>query len=103
MVNSEVAGRQNESYLSGFKELFNSPCVPGIISIHGMIVVGGADWRSAFGASAVVSEDPYLTENEKGKVSDYFLEKGRALGNRVATLTLKLNRTQKVATPEPGQ
>lgn len=71
--------------------------------IHNMIVVGGADWRSAFGASAVVSEQPYLTENEKGKVSDYFLEKGRALGHRVATLTLKLTRTQKVATPEPGQ
>lgn len=67
--------------------------------IHCMIVVGGPDWRSAFGASAVVSEDPYFTENEKGKVPDYFLEKGRALGTRVATLALKLTRTQKDMTP----
>jgi NAD(P)H dehydrogenase (quinone) len=67
--------------------------------IHGMIVAGGPDWRSAFGASAVVSEQPYFTENKKGKVPEYFLEKGRSLGKRIAALALKLKRVQKKATP----
>ena len=67
--------------------------------IHGMIVVGGAHWRAAFGASAIVSESPYLTENEKGKVDAYFLEKARSLGHRVATLVLQMNEGKKHPTP----
>lgn len=71
--------------------------------IHNMIVAGGADWRSAFGASAVVSEKPYLTEDKEGKVSEYFLEKGRSLGKRIAALALKLKCVQKKATPAVKQ
>ncbi len=52
--------------------------------IFGMIIVGGQDWRSPFGASAIVNEGPFDTEKQPGKVEAYFLEKGEALGKRVA-------------------
>jgi len=53
--------------------------------VFGMIVVGGPDWRTAFGASAVVEEAPF-TETEDGTVHPRFLQKARSLGERVATL-----------------
>lgn len=56
--------------------------------IYGMIVVGGPDWRSAFGASAVVAEGAYTTGSA---VDEHFLAKGRALGQRVATIAVKLH------------
>ncbi len=52
--------------------------------IFGMIIVGGPDWRSPFGASAIVNEGPFDTEKQAGKVEAYFQEKGEALGTRVA-------------------
>ncbi|MDZ7292523.1 MAG: NAD(P)H-dependent oxidoreductase [candidate division KSB1 bacterium] len=54
--------------------------------IYGMIVVGGPDWRQPFGASGIVSEEPFNTEKEFGKVDAHFLAKGEALGKRVAEL-----------------
>lgn len=56
--------------------------------VFGMIIVGGEQWTSAFGASAVTSEDPF----KKGRIDRVFLEKGEALGKRVAELTVKLRR-----------
>ena len=55
--------------------------------IFGMIVVGGPDWESPFGASAIVSEYPF--DNEEG-VHSAFLDKARGLGERVARLAVML-------------
>ena len=55
-----------------------------------MIVVGGPDWKSAFGASAV-AEGPFKKE-AKGEVDELFLGKGEALGKRVADLAVRLKR-----------
>lgn len=50
--------------------------------IFGMVIVGGEDWRSAFGASAVVDEPPFAgTEAIAGS----FLSKATGLGRRVAS------------------
>lgn len=54
--------------------------------VFGMIIVGGEDWTSAFGASAVTNEAPFL----KGNVATEFLAKGESLGKRVAELALTL-------------
>jgi NAD(P)H dehydrogenase (quinone) len=67
--------------------------------VFNMIVVGGPGWRQAFGASAVMAEDP---DFEAGKdkpeeaqgVKPYFLRKGEALGKRVAELALRLKAVQ---------
>ena len=58
--------------------------------IYGMVVAGGPDWETAFGASAITEEKPFL--HEPGKVNEIFLEKGRKLGRRIAELTLKINK-----------
>jgi NAD(P)H dehydrogenase (quinone) len=47
--------------------------------IYGMVIVGGADWTSAFGASAITDEGPF-----KNGVDDIFLKKGEGLGKGVA-------------------
>ncbi|MFO7998449.1 MAG: flavodoxin family protein [Bacteroidales bacterium] len=56
--------------------------------IFGMIVAGGPDWTSPFGASGIVGEPPFLPD---GGLSDAFLEKGRKLGRRIAELSVRLN------------
>lgn len=56
--------------------------------VFGMIVVGGPDWRSPFGASAIVGEHPFDGQNT---IDEIFLEKGRKLGERVANMALKFN------------
>lgn len=56
--------------------------------IFGMVVVGGPDWSSPFGASAIVGEAPF--EEQEG-LAPQFIQKGQALGKRVAELALKLN------------
>jgi NAD(P)H dehydrogenase (quinone) len=61
--------------------------------IYGMIVVGGEEWTSAFGASAVTGESPFDKTGGAG-VAEQFLKKGEALGKRVAELTVKWNRNQ---------
>ncbi len=55
--------------------------------VFGMVVTGGPAWRSAFGASAVTEEEPFSTE----AVAERFLEKGRALGRRLAELGLRFS------------
>lgn len=56
--------------------------------VFGMIIVGGPDWTQPFGASAVTSEAPFMTNSYEG-IHPAFLEKGRRLGERVAGLTLR--------------
>ena len=55
--------------------------------IFGMIVVGGDNWTSAFGASAINNESIFKTD----KLDKLFLQKGFSLGSRVAILTKKMN------------
>jgi NAD(P)H dehydrogenase (quinone) len=57
--------------------------------IFGMIVVGGPDWTSPFGASAILGEPPFLAEQG---LTDAFLEKGRKLGRRVGELAVRLQK-----------
>jgi NAD(P)H dehydrogenase (quinone) len=63
--------------------------------IFGMIVVGGPEWTSAFGASAVTDEAPFTQASENGQVAEQFWEKGRRLGQRVAELASRLKRKDK--------
>jgi len=56
--------------------------------IFGMVVVGGPEWSSSFGASAVTGEGPFLSKG--GMVDSLFLRKGELLGKRVAELAGKL-------------
>ena len=58
--------------------------------IFGMIVVGGDDWQSSFGASAIVSETPFDKH-----VAENFINKAKQLGKRVAEITLKFNNDEK--------
>ncbi|HKJ02421.1 MAG TPA: NAD(P)H-dependent oxidoreductase, partial [Longimicrobiales bacterium] len=51
--------------------------------MYGMIVVGGPDWTSAFGASAVTGEAPFTDPSGGVRVAPAFLDKARALGRRV--------------------
>lgn len=55
--------------------------------IFGMMVVGGPDWTTAFGASAVTEEAPFQNGDP---VDAHFLNKGEALGKRVARLAVRL-------------
>ena len=60
--------------------------------VFGMIVVGGEDWKSAFGASAITDEKPF-DQMAKGKdIAEEFQKKGEALGRRVAELTVRWKR-----------
>ena len=55
--------------------------------IFGMVVIGGDEWTSPFGASAVTSEDRY-TKN----LDPHFLQKGERLGIRVREVVLRWNK-----------
>jgi NAD(P)H dehydrogenase (quinone) len=59
--------------------------------VFGMIIVGGPDWTQPFGASAITGEAPFNTDSPD-QLSDIFLEKGRALGQRVAEVTHHFKR-----------
>lgn len=56
--------------------------------IFGMVIVGGEDWTSAFGASAVTNEGPF----QKGTIDPAFAKKGEALGKRVARMAITMRR-----------
>lgn len=60
--------------------------------VYGMIVVGGNDWKSSFGASAIVEEEPFEKTIKNKKVNPYFLKKAKGLGIRVARLILSFNQ-----------
>jgi NAD(P)H dehydrogenase (quinone) len=59
--------------------------------IFGMIIVGGPDWISPFGASAVTGEPPFDTS---AGLAPAFIKKGEALGRRVAELAVKWKRSR---------
>jgi NAD(P)H dehydrogenase (quinone) len=54
--------------------------------VFGMITVGGDTWTSAFGASAITAEPPFVA----GVTNEVFLNKAEGLGRRVATLSKKM-------------
>ena len=54
--------------------------------VFGMILVGGNDWTSAFGASAITNEGVFKT----AQLDKIFLQKGFSLGKRVATIAKKM-------------
>lgn len=56
--------------------------------VFGMVVMGGDEWTSSFGASAITEEHPF--QNDQNKINKQFLDKGFALGKRVATWTMKI-------------
>ena len=58
--------------------------------IFGMVVVGGDTWRSAFGASAIVNEAPFISKLADNKIDPAFASKGYQLGIRVARIASKL-------------
>jgi NAD(P)H dehydrogenase (quinone) len=57
--------------------------------VFGMVVVGGGDWTSAFGASAITMEEPFGQQQKDIVVADRFLKKGERLGKRVAELAAR--------------
>jgi len=56
--------------------------------VHGMLIVGGPDWMSAFGASAVTEEPPFTPP--PGTIDEVFLAKARGLGQRVAGIAHRM-------------
>lgn len=74
------------------------------LMVFNVIFVGGEDYRSPFGASAVVDEDPFLSRDEGSAyfpaaclqdvgelVHPMFLERARALGTRVSRVAMRMN------------
>jgi NAD(P)H dehydrogenase (quinone) len=59
--------------------------------IFGMIVVGGPDWTQPFGASAVTEELALDAAGSPNRAPD-FLQKGFALGKRVAELCRRISQ-----------
>jgi hypothetical protein len=59
--------------------------------VFGMVVVGGPDWKQPYGASSVTSEEPFSSPSSEG-TDELFLNRGRLLGQRVATLTLQFKQ-----------
>lgn len=54
----------------------------------GMVVVGGGDWMSAFGTSAITFEQPF-GQSQRSVVSDQFRIKAERMGKRVAELAVQ--------------
>ncbi len=52
--------------------------------VYNMIVVGGATWTEAFGASAVTGEPPFADTAATASIDSIFVVKGSRLGARVA-------------------
>lgn len=57
------------------------------LMVFNMIIVGGPTWDQPFGASAITGEEPFTTESDEAHIDPRFLEKGKALGERVAHIT----------------
>jgi NAD(P)H dehydrogenase (quinone) len=76
--------------ISAGEELVQMNIIQAML-VYGMIVVGGADWQSSFGASAIVEEEPFEETIKNRKVNPHFLKKAKALGIRVARLLLRFD------------
>jgi NAD(P)H dehydrogenase (quinone) len=55
--------------------------------VHGLIIVGGVDWLSAFGAAAITDEEPFAGGVQP--VDERFLVKARGLGARVVDVAAR--------------
>lgn len=62
--------------------------------VFGMIAVGGPEWTSSFGASAVTMEEPFRPSQDGRRIDDHFLKKAEGLGKRVAELAVKWKRVR---------
>lgn len=72
--------------LSSGEELVQSSLLHAMM-VYGMIVIGGDDWKSSFGASGIHQEDKY---NSK-ELDPYFLDKGFHLGKRLVEVLKKMH------------
>jgi NAD(P)H dehydrogenase (quinone) len=62
--------------------------------VFGMVVVGGGDWTSAFGASAITGEKPFGQSQKDIVLADQFLKKAEGLGKRVAELVVQRKKNR---------
>jgi NAD(P)H dehydrogenase (quinone) len=83
------------SGISGGEELTQMSILHSML-VCNMIVVGGPDARQPFGASAITGENPSpkADDKETGLVSEYYLKKGEALGERVARLAVRMKASK---------
>ena len=72
--------------ISSGEELVQTSLLQAMM-VFGMIIVGGDDWKSSFGASAVTAEVTYTKE-----LNPLFLLKGEQLGKRVQDVVLRWNK-----------
>jgi NAD(P)H dehydrogenase (quinone) len=72
--------------VSSGEELVQSSLLHAMM-VYGMIVIGGDDWKSSFGASGIHQEDKY---NSK-ELDPYFLDKGYQLGKRLMEVLKKMH------------
>ena len=72
--------------ISSGEELVQTSLLQAMM-VFGMIIVGGDDWKSSFGASAVTAEGTYTQE-----LNPLFLLKGEQLGKRVQEVVLRWNK-----------
>lgn len=56
--------------------------------VYGMVIVGGEEWTSAFGASAITDEKPF----QSGTMDPVFLRKAELLGKRVSKSAVRWNK-----------
>jgi len=61
------------------------------LMVFNMIIVGGPNWDQPFGASAVTGEEPFTSESEEAQIDHRFLQKGKALGERVAKIASRFS------------
>ena len=61
------------------------------LMVFNMIIVGGPSWDQPFGASAVTGEAPFNSGSEEISIDERFLQKGFALGNRVAKIAQRFS------------
>jgi NAD(P)H dehydrogenase (quinone) len=76
--------------ISAGEELVQSNLIHAML-IFGMVIIGGDEWTSAFGASAITNEPPFKTDAKN--VLQPFQLKAIALGKRVAESTIRWNKT----------
>jgi len=72
--------------VSSGEELVQSSLLHAMM-VYGMIVIGGDDWKSSFGASGIHEEGKYQSK----ELDTYFLDKGFHLGKRVADVLKKIH------------
>lgn len=76
--------------ISAGEELVQSNLIHAML-VFGMIIIGGEEWTSAFGASAITNEAPFKTETKS--VLKPFQQKAIALGKRVAEAAIRWNKS----------